>query len=194
MAMDQAGGFRDGMPFFGGRLWLDLLNSRLAYGDVARDFVGEPEALPAWLAAADLRFGDHPVEDARSLISLRETLRTAVDGLRLGQPLPRELVDDINRRLASVSIRFRVEEAPDGPLALVKTLDTGSGGPSGAVAVDFSQFICDYEPERLKRCSNPACTMVFYDQGKNQRRRWCTMSICGNRDKVARYRTRKHST
>ncbi|WP_368860397.1 CGNR zinc finger domain-containing protein, partial [Klebsiella pneumoniae] len=27
--------------------------------------------------------------------------------------------------------------------------------------------------------------------GKNNRRRWCTMALCGNRDKVAQYRGRK---
>ncbi len=43
----------------------------------------------------------------------------------------------------------------------------------------------------LKRCANPTCTMVFYDTGKNSTRRWCRMSICGNHDKVARYRSHK---
>jgi predicted RNA-binding Zn ribbon-like protein len=35
--------------------------------------------------------------------------------------------------------------------------------------------------------------MVFYDRGKNSRRRWCSSAVCGNRDKVANYRARKAS-
>ena len=194
MAMEQAGEFRSGMPFFGGRLWLDLLNSRLAYGDVARDFVAEPDSLPAWLAAAGIRAGERPSTlDQHALTELRETLRTALDPLRLGHPLPEKIVNDINRCLADVCVRFRLDRAPDGTAHLVETLDTGRSGAAGAIAADFSRFVCDYEPERLKRCSNPACTMVFYDQGKNSRRRWCTMSICGNRNKVARFRAKGRS-
>lgn len=190
--MDQADDFREGMPFFGGRLWLDLLNSRLAYGDVSRDYVGEAQALPKWLAAAGIRT-DGPAQgaEARDLAQLREALRLTVDTLRIGQPLPEEVVNDINRYLAQVCVRFSLSLDANGTPTLVERLDTGPTGPAGAVAADFSRFVCDYEPERLKRCANPACTMVFYDQGKNMRRRWCTMSICGNRDKVARFRARK---
>lgn len=192
--MDQTGEFRDGMPFFGGRLWLDLLNSRLVDGDVARDFVAEPDSLLTWLAAAGIGTGNPPsMSDRHALTELRESLRATVDPLRLGEPLPEEIVNDINRRLSDVCVRFRLDRAPDGTAVLVETLDTGPGGAAGAIAADFSRFVCDYEPKRLKHCSNPACTMVFYDQGKNTRRRWCTMSICGNRNKVARFRAKGRS-
>lgn len=193
MAQGQAGEFRGGMPFFGGRLWLDLLNSRLAYDGVARDFVAEPEAFSAWLAAAGLPVPEQPSAQRDALIALRERLRLEVDEIRGGGPLPEALIEEVNRRLAPICVRLALGKAPDGSPALVERLDTGSSGPAGAVAADFARFICDYEPERLKRCSNPACTMVFYDQGKNARRRWCTMSLCGNRDKVARFRARRET-
>jgi len=35
---------------------------------------------------------------------------------------------------------------------------------------------------------------VFYDGGKNNTRRWCSMNLCGNRDKVARYRARRRES
>src|SRR3546814_10967093 len=65
---------------------------------------------------------------------------------------------------------------------------------AAAIAEDYARFVCDYEPARLKPCANPTCTMVFYDTGRNNTRRWCTMSICGNRDTVARYRSRRGGT
>ena len=79
-------------------------------------------------------------------------------------------------------------------LKLVETFDPGEAGPAGTVAEDFARFIAEHEARRLKHCANPACNMVFYDTGKNNRRRWCSMSVCGNRHKVARFRSRARET
>ena len=46
---------------------------------------------------------------------------------------------------------------------------------------------------RFKACSN--CEWVFYDRSRNQSGRWCSMSACGGRAKVAAFRAReKEST
>jgi predicted RNA-binding Zn ribbon-like protein len=37
----------------------------------------------------------------------------------------------------------------------------------------------------IKKCENAACVLFFYDMTKNHSRRWCRMSACGNRMKVA---------
>ncbi len=183
--------FRNGMPFFGGSLWLDLLNTEMNDGTVAADFVGTVDALKEWLAAAEI---ETPPADAgggqHAVCELRDLLRTAVVPLREGKPLPDQLLAALNTQLGAVSLRFQLSQSAHG-LQLDQRLDTGAAGLAGALAEDFARFVCDFEPARLKSCSNPACTMVFYDRGKNATRRWCTMSICGNRDKVARYRARK---
>jgi predicted RNA-binding Zn ribbon-like protein len=44
--------------------------------------------------------------------------------------------------------------------------------------------------ERLRRCANPDCTMVFL--ATNRRRQWCTADACGNRIRVARHYRRTH--
>lgn len=43
--------------------------------------------------------------------------------------------------------------------------------------------------DRLKVC--PACGKAFIDQSKTRSRRWCSMSGCGNRAKVAAHRERR---
>jgi len=42
----------------------------------------------------------------------------------------------------------------------------------------------------VRECGNPACTLWFLDTTKAQRRRWCTVEICGNRAKAAAHRRR----
>jgi len=49
------------------------------------------------------------------------------------------------------------------------------------------------ELSRVRRCADPRCQRVFFDNTKNGRRRWCDMSTCGNRAKAARHREKLKS-
>lgn len=179
------------MPFFGGRLWLDLLNTAFGPSHDRQDLVATPAALLRWLAAAGIAAPKaDPEQASRAAVELRETLRQTVDRLRLGEPLAEDTLAVLNHWLGLVGRRVTLVRDKGG-LRLEEVLDTDASGPMGAVVEDFARFVSDFDPARLKHCANPGCTMVFYDLGRNATRRWCTMSICGNRDKVARYRARK---
>jgi predicted RNA-binding Zn ribbon-like protein len=41
-------------------------------------------------------------------------------------------------------------------------------------------------PERLRSC--PRCGWLFLDTSRGGQRRWCSMRVCGNREKVSRHR------
>lgn len=49
----------------------------------------------------------------------------------------------------------------------------------------LSNLIENEELEKLSRCENEACVLLFIN--KTGRRKWCSMKICGNRSKVERY-------
>ena len=181
-----AADFRDGVPFLGGRQWIDLVNTRPALGTPPTpvDLIGTPAEFARWTALAGLPApadGDH---------GRAHELRAAFDALfaTLGTGgIPDAIPKPVERALADARFRLDFRREATGFQARERLI----GGPVEALAVDFARFACDYEPARLKRCANPDCTMVFYDRGKNNRRRWCTMSLCGNRDKVARFRSRQ---
>lgn len=44
--------------------------------------------------------------------------------------------------------------------------------------------------DRFRTCANPACRWAFYDNSKNGSGRWCSMDICGARNKMNTYRAR----
>ena len=48
-------------------------------------------------------------------------------------------------------------------------------------------------PDRSKigECGEPTCRWLFLDHSKNHSRRWCDMRVCGNRNKVQRFRARQ---
>jgi len=41
--------------------------------------------------------------------------------------------------------------------------------------------------ERVRRCANPECGWLFLDDSRAGKRRWCSMSSCGNRAKARRH-------
>jgi predicted RNA-binding Zn ribbon-like protein len=47
---------------------------------------------------------------------------------------------------------------------------------------------------KVKQCAGaPNCGWMFLDTSKNQGRRWCSMDLCGSRDKSHRYYQQKRS-
>ena len=72
----------------------------------------------------------------------------------------------------------RLEAATD-PLALLSPFAAG-----------LLQVVATVAPTRIRRCAATDCPRWFADSSKSGRRRWCSMSTCGNRAKAARYRDR----
>lgn len=48
--------------------------------------------------------------------------------------------------------------------------------------------------ERLRLCAGPDCAWLFIDRSKAGRRRWCDMSVCGNKAKSRRFNARERKT
>jgi predicted RNA-binding Zn ribbon-like protein len=44
---------------------------------------------------------------------------------------------------------------------------------------------------RVRECASDICSWLFIDQSPTQRRRWCSMKTCGNRDKARRFYERR---
>ena len=59
------------------------------------------------------------------------------------------------------------------------------------IAESASDLLAHCDRALIKRCRNRACILYFYDTTKNHARHWCSMSICGNRMKVAEHYRRK---
>ena len=62
-----------------------------------------------------------------------------------------------------------------------------------AVARSGAEIIAEGSHARLRRCANPRCGLFFYDTSRTHLRRWCSMTLCGNRSKVAAF-ARRHSS
>ena len=62
------------------------------------------------------------------------------------------------------------------------------------IAESACDLLCYSDISLIKKCENDACALFFYDTTKNHSRRWCSMSACGNRMKVAAHYRRLRRT
>jgi len=61
-----------------------------------------------------------------------------------------------------------------------------------AIARSGAETIAEGVHSRIRICANPHCGLFFYDDSRTHGRRWCSMAVCGNRNKVATF-ARKHA-
>jgi predicted RNA-binding Zn ribbon-like protein len=56
---------------------------------------------------------------------------------------------------------------------------------------DAEELLCSSNAARIKVCAAEGCGWVFLDTSKNGTRRWCSMKLCGNREKARRFKEKK---
>ncbi|MCC6931598.1 MAG: CGNR zinc finger domain-containing protein [Gemmatimonadaceae bacterium] len=195
-------------PFtlIGERLWLDFVNTddvrRGARIDLLRDF----ESLVRFLEAVAILDGERasgmrrrvqqqPAGAAAALVDarrVRAALRALAERGANSEKIRGDALAEINRVLGRSAGTRRVESRADGSFtrAFVPVGDAFAGLIIPIVESAADALIAG-ELARVRRCSDPRCSRVFYDATRNGRRRWCDMATCGNRAKAARFRERE---
>ena len=56
------------------------------------------------------------------------------------------------------------------------------------------ELLTSQQMNKIGICEGEGCGWLFYDQSRNQSRKWCDMGDCGNRAKARRYYERKRKT
>jgi predicted RNA-binding Zn ribbon-like protein len=145
-----------------------------------------------WLSAAALLAPGEKITqaDVDRLHHVREGLRQLIAvGQGSGVKPSAPAAGAINEVLtgATIELRFTAvgpELIPVGASAVDRVL----GSLTGIVA----RAMIDGSWRRLKVCPGPHCGWVFYDYSRNGSGRWCSMNLCGGREKArAHYRRRR---
>ncbi|WP_309570113.1 CGNR zinc finger domain-containing protein [Deinococcus sp.] len=182
--------------FLGGDISLDLVNTRLHRQQPggADDLLLTSDDARAWLQAAGLASAeDLAALDGDSLLYGARRLRSALEGLYRplaidGVSQPGPCLATLNAVLAQARERSELALTPGGYALMRRTEFLGPPDPNVQVAQAAAALLHRLKPHRLRKCENPDCDLLFYDESRNGTRRWCSMQGCGNADKQARYR------
>ncbi|HXW85020.1 MAG TPA: ABATE domain-containing protein [Candidatus Binataceae bacterium] len=200
--------------FIGGDPALDFLNSIGTPVDTVVEWIANGNDLMTWLgqaelvapdAAATVRANCFPGEldaVAGQARALREWFRAFVvkhRGRALGRGALREL-EPLNRILERDDAYGAIVARRSGPRgqSAKSTLEWRTlrrwRTPDSLllpIAHAIANFITSEDLSRVKSCERSPCTLFFLDTTRGPARRWCSMTVCGNRAKQALYRARR---
>jgi predicted RNA-binding Zn ribbon-like protein len=173
---------------------LEFLNTVVPRNGQLLDLFQSDEDVLAWLERTGLLEMVVMREDgiyrglATEARQLRENVRQLVLQRKLGQ-----LVDTglLNWVLGDGSYQMELVEDEAGNLnALYRFPAQTPTQVLVPVAIAAAELLVRGDFLLVRQCESPDCPLWFYDRTKSHRRRWCNMTICGNRQKAARFRTR----
>ena len=155
------------------------------------DSIASPDGLATWLSEQGLvdDLVEPTAEEVAAARAVREAIRElllANNGVEADTEAASKTLEAAGRE-ARLTVRFehgRPQVAPegDGPTAAI-----------GRVVATVAELAPTDEWKRLKTCRDDTCRVAFYDQSRNRSRAWCSMEVCGNREKARSFRAR-HAT
>lgn len=128
------------------------------------DLLEDPGEWHEWAAGHALTA--NPAAEARAA---RDALRAAIGDPRLPG--------------GSVEAGARISLTTDGPALVADDV-------VGAVFAACARLVVRGDWIRLKICPADTCLWAFYDESRNRSRTWCSMRVCGNREKARGWRAR----
>jgi predicted RNA-binding Zn ribbon-like protein len=162
------------------------------------DFLRTYDHLAVWAAAWDLidddtaaalrvRASQHPGA-ARAALSAAGQFRASVYKVLTAPEAGADLdhVADAARRAYEAA---DLEPEGGGGVRWTFSASAGLRVPVHAVARSAAEFLISPDVQSVRRCPGNECGWLFVD--RSGRRRWCTMAMCGNRNKVRRFAQRQ---
>ena len=190
--------------FLAGHLALDFLNTAMSPQGTEIELIGDGRAFVDWLACAGIvdaaaaprlrrEFGVEALDElAAEARKLRAWTASWLDRWR---EHPDGRYDAELRRLNAVLERaggYPQLVQRDGRFEIVEQRRGETTGElMAAIAQQIAELIVREQPTLVKRCDGARCTLWFVDRTKAHRRRFCSVAVCGNRDKVAAFRARQ---
>lgn len=204
----QVSSYADAPPnLIAGAPGVDFLNTVEWRGDPSRtaERLTSYGELVIWCVRADLlsEAESHQLtaEAARHPQSAARAVRTAIDLREAAVELLQSPLSDsaavvqLNRCLTGASFEYRIERTGGGRL---RSLATPTGNllslPLHRIAQEIVTVLTSDPPRKIRSCTNKRCGWFFVDTSRNNARRWCQMTTCGNQAKArAHYARRRPS-
>ena len=152
------------------------------------DTIASPDELGMWFSEQGLvdDFVEPSDEEVADALVVREAIRElllANNGVDADAAGASKTLEEAGRK-AQLGVRFE-----DGRPVLAPEGD-GARGAIGRIVAAVAELAPTDEWKRLKGCRDEHCRVAFYDKSRNRSRAWCSMEVCGNREKARSFRKR----
>jgi predicted RNA-binding Zn ribbon-like protein len=165
--------------------------------------LGSFEALVDWAreqrlvsgAAAERLIAEsrkHPLQSAAVLArakEFREALNGLAEAVDAGRQPSAEVLATIGDSLAHAYANGRLVPH-EGTLQWVASAEDDLERIIWEIGRAAGRLVVSPRLARLRACAAHDCGWWFVDETKNRSRRWCDMTLCGNREKLRRFRSK----
>lgn len=101
-----------------------------------------------------------------------------------------DLPAGVSKAMSSLNQAIERHALRPGITATGVHMDARAGDPVGHVLQIMLQAMMTDVWPRFKLCRDTACQASFFDSSKNGSKIWCSMEICGSRNKMRRHRAK----
>jgi predicted RNA-binding Zn ribbon-like protein len=122
---------------------------------------------------------------------LREALHAIFSALMNGQNAPQIAMDTLNANLHDAALHSRLVQHEERCDWCFDDLTSSFNSILWPLARAAADLLASAQFSFVRACSSPTCQWLFLDTSKNHHRRWCSMKLCGNRDKVRKFYARR---
>jgi predicted RNA-binding Zn ribbon-like protein len=175
---------------------LELCNTFAGWnGPPAHEYLAGYSHLVAWSRSTGLLSDDATRElsalaaarpgDAATVLTAAREARARLYDVLLGRASPDGL-DRVAEDVHAAAGHLRLVH--DGPIRREVSTSAGLATPLHAAVWQAGELLVSPALSRVCACPGTGCGWLFLD--RSGRRRWCTMSTCGNRAKARRFAAR----
>lgn len=196
----------EGFYTVGGRTAVDFANSSHRFGKDGEGLERLEELLSFLKSMGDLheeeassyhmylfQNPERCIETMNLLREIRARFVAGLDQAASGWPMDPSFISELNTHLEGFKTYLKMVPSGDG---MVLKAEPESQGPEQLlypILKDIAEFLVSDQVAKIRQCASDNCDLYFVNTSRNGRRRWCSMSTCGNRAKVNAYLKRQEA-
>ena len=167
--------------FVANNLAIDLVNTEVVAPQGRTDLLSDPRSLKKWFSEAGCgkNIGCSQ-DDLEAVIDLRAAIRHILELILQNKAIAAadlSQVNDLSNRLVRNLVADKNAFKFEVKLASVDDA-------RALISLTLCELLASTRLKSLRKCASEKCILFFVDTSKNQHRQWCSMEVCGNREKV----------
>ncbi|WP_438445117.1 CGNR zinc finger domain-containing protein [Gorillibacterium sp. sgz5001074] len=179
----------------GGSVWINLANTIVMQENQKVDVLKEPSLLLQWLRENGFLQDELPDDPEiatihDTLLPLRNICMETISDLHRTGCMSDHTYASFEREFHDLTVDVRMERQ-NGRVHLIHEGRSLKDQVRYEVLHALVETLANYPPERIRKCEHESCILHFVDTSKGGKRRWCSMDLCGNRQKAADFYARR---
>jgi len=173
--------------FVGNNLGVDFINTEVNVKGELVDLLLNESDVMAWLEQANIDADLARGIDVGKLLAFRQMARQVLSQIIENEKVENDALATLNDSLQNYKMQYQLEQSSEGYQLINQNVCHSTTDIIGLLAFELANMLSSEQRTYLKRCLNPDCVLMFVDNSRSHKRRWCSMDTCGNRAKVSKH-------